>query len=290
MPPVFPTIGLMGKPANLEVKSTLESLVDFLRAHHRNVILEEHCATLLPAGNATLVSKNMLSQKCDLVIVVGGDGSLLEAARLLVDDHIPVLGVNRGRRGFLTDISPQALLPSLEPILAGQYQEERRFLLEMVQLRQGKVVQESLALNDIVLHSSQIAKMIEFQVKIDQQFVYRQRSDGIIAATPTGSTAYSLAGGGPIVHPQLDAMILVPMHPPILSSRPIVISSHCTIEWHLTIENPLSASLSADGQVHFTVAPDDTIIIRRKKNELRLLHPMDYDYYHTLRTKLGWAL
>lgn len=285
-----PTIGLMGKPTNPEVKGTLESLVAFLHAHQRKVVLEERCAALLSDGKELGVKKEALSSQCDLVIVVGGDGSLLEAARLLVDSNIPVIGVNRGRRGFLTDISPQALSQSLEPILRGEYHEEHRFLLEMSLSRQDQIIHQGIALNDVVLHTGDIAKMIEFQIIINEQFVCRQRSDGIIVSTPTGSTAYSLAGGGPILHPHLSAMVLVPMHPPILSSRPIVIDSASYIKLHLTLENIISPRLSCDGQVHFPVEPNDTILIQRKTKELRLLHPLDYDYYHTLRTKLGWSI
>jgi len=285
----FPTIGLMGKHTNPEVKSTFTSLVTFLQSQHRKVVLEKQCATLLPELNIKGADKETLASQCDLIVVVGGDGSFLDAARLIVDHNIPVVGVNRGRRGFLTDISPQAFSQSLEPLLQGHYQEEHRFLLEMTLLRNKKVVDKGIALNDVVLYSGDIAKMIEFQVIIDGQFVYRQRSDGIITATPTGSTAYALAGGGPILHPSLAAMVLVPMHPPMLSSRPIVIDSQSEITLHLMPENVISPRLSCDGQLHFDTQPGDTIVITRKAKELRLLHPTDYDYYHTLRTKLGWT-
>lgn len=289
MTTLFPTIGLMGKYTNPEVKGTLTSIISFLQSQNRTVALEESCANLLPELKLKGVSKEALADSCDLAIVVGGDGSLLDAARILVDKNIPVVGVNRGRRGFLADISPQALTQSLEPLLQGKYEEEHRFLFEMTLLRKNQVIGEGTALNDVVLYSGDIAKMIEFQVIIDGQFVYRQRSDGIIAATPTGSTAYALAGGGPILHPSLAAMVLVPMHPPMLSSRPIVIDSRSEIELHLMPENVISPRLSCDGQVHFDTQSDDTIVIKRKTKELRLLHPADYDYYHTLRTKLGWT-
>lgn len=285
----FPNIGLMGKTSNPEVKGTLASIISFLQSHQRNLILEEGCANLLPELNLKGVNKDILASTCDLAIVVGGDGSLLDAARTFVDHNVPVVGVNRGRRGFLADISPQALTQSLEPLLQGKFEEEPRFLLEMTLLRQNQVIGQGIALNDVVLYSGDIAKMIEFQVIIDGQFVYRQRSDGIITATPTGSTAYALAGGGPILHPSLAAMVLVPMHPPMLSSRPIVVDSQSEIELHLMPDNVISPRLSCDGQVHFDTEPDDTIVIKRKAKALRLLHPADYDYYHTLRTKLGWT-
>ena len=285
----FPTIGLIGKHTNPEVKGTLTSLITFLKSQSRHILVENHCAALLPEMGIKGVNKEELVSASDLVIVVGGDGSFLDAARAAVDKNVPLVGVNRGRRGFLTDLSPQALTQALEPILEGNFVEERRFFLEMSLCRQNKVIHQGIALNDIDLHTGDIAKMIDFQVFIDDQFVYRQRSDGVITATPTGSTAYALAGGGPILHPSLDAMVIVPMHPPMLSSRPIVIKSSSIIKLHVMAENIITPHLSCDGQIHFPLEGDDTIIIQRKQNELRLLHPTDYDYYHTLRSKLGWT-
>lgn len=286
----FSTIGLMGKHANPEVQSSLASLVSFLQAQNIEVLMEQSCAKAMPESlSAKAVSRDQLGALCDLVIVVGGDGSLLDAARVVVDHDVPVVGVNRGRLGFLTDISPQALTQSLEPILRGQFQEEYRFFLEMQLVRQGETIQKGTALNDVVLYSGDIARMMDFQVIIDDQFVYRQRSDGLITATPTGSTAYALSGGGPILHPSLEAVVLVPMHPHTLSSRPIVIDSRAKIELHLMPDNLLNPRLSCDGQVHFDAKPDDRILIQRKTKELRLLHPTDYDYYYTLRNKLGWS-
>lgn len=286
----FSTIGLIGKQANPEVQSTLASLVTFLQVQGIEVLMEQACAAMMPPSLQTkAITRDKLGALCDLVIVVGGDGSLLDAARTVVDHNVPVVGVNRGRLGFLTDISPQALTQSLEPILRGQYQEEHRFFLEMHLTRDGKVIHEGKALNDVVLYSGDIARMIDFQVIIDDQFVYRQRSDGLITATPTGSTAYALSGGGPILHPSLEAVVMVPMHPHTLSSRPIVVDSHAKIELHLMPDNSLNPRLSCDGQVHFDAKPDDRIVIQRKTQELRLLHPTDYDYYYTLRSKLGWS-
>ncbi|MBS0289364.1 MAG: NAD(+) kinase [Proteobacteria bacterium] len=285
----FTKIGLIGKHNNPEVRSTLSSLVTFLQSKGLEVILEEQCAMLMGDLLVKKVHHSQLGAQCSLIIVVGGDGSLLDAARIVVDNNVPVLGVNRGRRGFLTDISPQALTQSLEPILAGEYQEERRFLLEMSLWRDEQEVESGIALNDVVLYSGDIARMIDFEVSIDKKLVYRQRADGIISATPTGSTAYALAGGGPILHPALPAIVLVPMHPATLSNRPIVIDSQGQIEIHIMPDNFLHPRLSCDGQVHFDAKPNDRIIIRRKTQELLLLHPNDYDYYHTLRTKLGWS-
>lgn len=285
----FKKIGLIGKHTNPEARSTLTSLVTFLQTKGIEITMEHHCAELMSDLLVKKAKREALGSLCDLIIVVGGDGSLLDAARAVVDSGIPVLGVNRGRRGFLTDISPQALTQSLEPILTGAYQEEHRFLLEMELWRNKELIDRGMALNDVVLYSGDIARMIEFEVLIDQRLVYRQRADGIITATPTGSTAYALSGGGPILHPALPAIVLVPMHPSTLSNRPIVIDSKGHIEIHIMPDNLLNPRLSCDGQVHFNALPNDRLVIRRKTKELRLLHPNDYDYYHTLRTKLGWS-
>lgn len=289
MSTAFKRIGLTGKHTNPEVHNTLATLVPFLQANQIEVIIEEQCAQILTEFSTAQAKHDVLGESCDLIIVIGGDGSLLNAARAIVDKDVPVLGVNRGRRGFLTDISPQLLTQSLEPILKGEYQEEQRFLLEMQIHRDQHLIGHSLALNEVVLYSGDIARMLEFELFIDQQFVYRQRSDGIISATPTGSTAYALAGGGPILHPQLNAIVLVPMHPAVLSSRPIVLDSTAQIELHIVADNLLNPRVSCDGQVHFDTCPEDRIFIQRHHKMLRLLHPLDYDYYHTLRSKLGWS-
>lgn len=285
----FSNIGLMGKHTNPEVRSTLASLVAYLQGTGAKIFMEPNCAKLMSQNQVKQVRPQEFGNHCDLMIIVGGDGSLLNAARAIVDKNIPVVGVNRGRRGFLTDISPQALTQSLEPILHGEFKEEERFLLQMQLMRQDELIGQGIALNDVVLYSGDISRMIEFQVFIDNQFVQRQRSDGLITATPTGSTAHALAAGGPILYPSLEAIVLVPMHPSLLSSRPIVVDSHGQIELHLLTDSVLHPRISCDGQVHFDAKPDDRIFIQRKEKTLRLLHPTDYDYYHTLRTKLGWS-
>jgi NAD+ kinase len=289
MPIKFSKIGLMGKHTNPEVRSTLASLVAYLHAAGASVFMEQNCAQIMRDSHVNQIQAQDFGDHCDLMIIVGGDGSLLSAARVIVDKDVPVVGVNRGRRGFLTDISPQALTQSLEPILNGAYHEEHRFLLQMQLWREEEMIGQGIALNDVVLYSGDISRMIEFQVFIDHQFVQRQRSDGLITATPTGSTAHALAAGGPILYPSLEAIVLVPMHPTLLSSRPIVVDSRGQIELHLLTDSVLHPRISCDGQVHFDAKPDDRILIQRKAKTLRLLHPTDYDYYHTLRTKLGWS-
>lgn len=285
----FSHIGIIGKPSNPEVQSTLASIVQFLQGEQYTLSLETACAEILSEKVNTL-PKQKLAEHCDLMIVVGGDGSFLDAARAVVDWGKPMVGINRGRLGFLTDISPQAYRQYLTPILAGEYKTEQRFLLNMKLQRDNQVIHHSSALNDVVLFSGDIARMIEFEVRINRTFVYRLRSDGLIAATPTGSTAYALSGGGPILNPALSAVVLVPMHPHTLTSRPIVVDAADEIELHVTSNNQMHPRVSCDGQVNFNIKADDRILITRKDKQLTMLHPKDYDYYHTLRTKMNWSI
>ncbi len=286
----FSTVALTGRSNNPKIAHTLESLIAILKKHTINIILDEEYARLLnDQQNQYSTLKTTPYDKIDLVIVVGGDGSLLQSARDIVPYHIPIIGINRGRKGFLADISPQHLEAEITPILEGQYIEEPRFLLQAQLIRNNEIINEGIALNDVVVYSGHVARMIEFEIFINKTFVYKQRSDGLITSTPTGSTAYALSGGGPIVHPHLEAITLVQMHPHTLSSRPIVVNTNVTIELHLTLENQLHPRCSLDGQEHFDMLPNDILKITRHPQELRLLHPKQYDYYHTLRSKLGWG-
>lgn len=286
---LFPHIGITGKARNLEVQSTLASLVKFLRQQQYTLSVETRCAEIL-REKINILPKDQLAEQCDLIIVVGGDGSFLEAARTVVDYDKPMVGINRGRLGFLTDITPQAFRQYLTPILKGEYKREKRFLLNMHIKHTDDSKSQCSALNDVVLYSGDIARMIEFSVYINQIFVYRLRSDGLIVSTPTGSTAYALSGGGPILNPSLDAFVLVPMHPHTLTSRPIVLDAQDEIELHIVSDSSMQPRVSCDGQVHFNITSHDKILISRKAQELTILHPLDYDYYHTLRTKLNWSI
>jgi NAD+ kinase len=231
----------------------------------------------------------MMGEIVDLVIVVGGDGSLLGAARSLATSNVPVLGVNRGNLGFLTDISPDDFEKQVSDVLEGRYVVDKRFLLDVIVKRGGSPIAEATALNDTVLHPGKATRMIEFELWIEGQYVYTQRSDGLIVSTPTGSTAYALSAGGPLMHPKLDALVLVPMFPHTLSSRPIVVEGNSELKLVISENNETYPSISCDGQTSITLAPGDTITIHKKPQKLRLLHPLDYDFYGTCRTKLGWS-
>jgi NAD+ kinase len=224
-----------------------------------------------------------------LIIVLGGDGSLLGAARMLARHNVPVLGINRGRLGFLTDILPEELEEKVGAVLDGEYVLEKRFLLNVVVKRNGELIGRGEALNDVVVNSGTSARMIEFDLYIGDEFVYRQRSDGLIVSTPTGSTAYSLSAGGPIMHPKLDAVVLVPMFPHTLSSRPIVIDGNSEIRIDINHINDIHPPVTCDGQVHLTTMPGDSVVISKKRHKMKLIHPLGHSFYASCRDKLGWG-
>ncbi|MEM9100971.1 MAG: NAD(+) kinase [Pseudomonadota bacterium] len=285
----FQTIGIMGKPRNREAAETMTNLRQFLLSKQLKVLMQQSIAIDLGIPEEEHVRREDLGAHSDLVIVVGGDGSILNAGRALSEHNVPVLGVNRGHLGFLTDIRPIEMQDIIEDILQGNYIEDARFLLSAEVIRHDDTIGKSEALNDIVLYPGEISRMIEFEVYINEKFVYSQRADGLIISTPTGSTAYSLSGGGPILHPSLNAIALVPMFPHTLSSRPIVIDGSSRIEIVVSASNQHYPQVSCDGQVNIPVAPGDVININKKSNPLRLLHPTNHDYYHILRSKLGWG-
>lgn len=214
---------------------------------------------------------------------------MLGAARVLSRFDIRVIGVNRGSLGFLTDLDPEDFQAALQKVLEGEYIEEERFLLETEIHRHGQIKSHNAALNEAVLHPGKIAHMIEFEVYINDVFAFSQRSDGLIVSTPTGSTAYSLSGGGPILSPSLNAISLVPMFPHTLSSRPLVVDGDCRIKLSVSPNNRGTQEISCDGQISLPVSPGDEVLIYRSPNKLHLIHPKDYSYYHVLRNKLGWS-
>lgn len=279
----------MGKPQHQGVAETVMTLFSHLHKDGYCVLVEDSVGEPLPIDKDLQVTWQTLGEQCDLVIVVGGDGSMLYAARLMAHYNKPLLGVNRGYLGFLTDIQPQNVTQKVSEVLSGEFTEERRFLLEADIAGDTKKERYSDALNDIVLYPGEISRMIEFEVYIDDSFVYSARGDGLIISTPTGSTAYSLSAGGPIMSPSINAISLVPMFPHTLSSRPISISADSKVDIVFSSTNDSDARLSCDGQVRFPVAPGEKICVRKRKEDLWLLHPTDYDYFKLLRTKLGWG-
>lgn len=287
---IFTTIGLIGRQGMKDVSDTLMAIVDYLQSHHYEVLVEEEITHCFKTRKLTSGTRDQLAQRADLLIVVGGDGSLINAAHSAVKHNTPVLGVNRGRLGFLTDIHPQDLEKKISEVLRGNYQEENRFLLHATIATQLEKQQQTsgVALNEVVLMPGNVARMIEFSIMIDDQFVCVQQADGLIVATPTGSTAYALSGGGPILYPQLEAIVLVPMFPHTLSARPIVVSSKSHIVIHIDTHSTAAPWLSCDGQERMSVPIGANISIKKNTKPLRLIHPLDYNYFETLRSKLHW--
>jgi NAD+ kinase len=285
----FPTIGIFAKTSGQHIAETIKHTCDFLQKRGHKVVFDATSANMLDIPtNIERLASHEIGKFCDLVIVVGGDGSLLKAARAIVNHNIPILGVNRGNLGFLADVNPNDLNNTLGPILDGEYFEEQRVVLHATLIQEQKTHDGHLAINDIVVHHGDIARLIEFQVYINDQFVVDQRADGIIASTPTGSTAYALSGGGPIVYPTLDVLSLVPMFPHALNTRPIVIDKTSKIRIILNHSNRIDAKFSCDGQMHITLKPGNEVHLQANKNNLRLLHPRNYNYFVALQKKLGW--
>ena len=284
----FERIGLVGRSQQEGLTDVLEELVCLLQSLGKEVVLESRLAERVADQSIPRASLDDIGEDSDLVIVVGGDGSLLSAARTLAKYETPVLGVNRGRLGFLTDISPDDIATQVPAVLAGEYTQDSRFLLDARVVRDGKTVGRADALNDVVVNSGTSAQMIEFELSINGVFVYRQRADGLIISTPTGSTAYSLSGGGPIMHPTLDAVVLVPMFPHALSSRPIVVDGNSEIRLDILERNRIHPPVTCDGQVNMTARPGDSVVVTKKPHRLTLLHPLGHSFYASCRDKLRW--
>ncbi len=283
----FRHVGLVARPGRDSVVETLRALLELLRSLMVHVVLEEDTAALLDLPAAQSARLYRLGELVDLVIVVGGDGSLLRVARAMARYHKPVLGINRGRLGFLTDIAAQGMEEGVRSVLAGHFSQEARFLFECHIRAEDEEINQGLALNDVVLYSGRTLHMVEFELFIDGNFVYRLHADGLIIASPTGSTAYALSGGGPILHPRMDAMVLVPMHPHTLNSRPIVVDGNSEIKLKV-LSREFQPMVSCDGQEGRSLAAGDWIYVRKYPHKLQLLHPPQHDFYKTLRTKMGW--
>ena len=283
----FKTIALIGKHEDPHIGSTLQKLAAFLKQQALEIILDEDTARVIPSLGLESGNRKFIGERCDLAIVVGGDGTLLNAARTLADYDVPVVGVHLGRLGFLADITPDVMIQNIEEILSGHYIEETRFLLHAIIERDGSEIGESDALNDV--HKWNVARMIELETYINDNFVSTERSDGLIVATPTGSTAYALSGGGPILHPNLNAILLVPISPHTLSHRPIVVDGESKIEVVCSDSNREQVQVTCDGQISFGLEPGDRVVIRKKEKTVRLIHPVYHDHYEILRAKLHWS-
>lgn len=266
--PSFRRVALIGKLRSPETDASLREMREFLAARGCEVLKE---------GDAS----------AQLAVVIGGDGTMLAAARDLVRHRVPLVGVNQGRVGFMTDIGHDHMLEGVGAILDGKYTLEERALLDAEIFRGGRRVQRTIALNEAVVGKGGQGRLIEYQLTIDGEFVYKLRGDGVIVATPTGSTAYALSAQGPILHPSVPALALVPLAPHTLSARPVSVSDRSEIE--IEIVHAMDARVHFDGVVMHDMAQGDRLVLRRSKDAARFIHPPGYRYFATLREKLGWS-
>lgn len=281
-------IGIIVRSENGHIKDTLSVLHAQLEKLGADILLHESCKGAINNKTDNFVSMDALSDR-DACIVIGGDGTLLQASRALVDHNVPIIGINMGRLGFLVDISPQDASKKISEILNGHYHTEERFLFKAEIEEDNKILTTSLAANDVVISNYQHQRMIEMQTFVDGRYINDERADGMIVATPTGSTAYALSSGGPIIHPALNVLTLVPICPHSLSHRPLVISADSTVEIVLDPNSEFKAQVSFDGQARQVMNQGGCVRLTRYEKTITLIHPQDYDYFGILRAKLNWG-
>jgi len=282
----FNSIGLVVRQDMQARQQAIRQVIDVLERH---ATVKVHFLDFdQDAGEFSNIGLDQLVDAADLVISLGGDGTLLTTTRALVDKDTPLLGINLGRLGFLADVSFENFEPYLEAVVAGRYTVEERFFIQGCYYEGERLVSTRIALNDIILHSHESASMIEYEISSGGDLIHVQRSDGVIVTTPTGSTAYALSGGGPIMHPSLNTLAIVPICPHTLSNRPIVLPADQPIEVRLSRDS-LLAKVSYDGHATQMVKHDNRVLITRYPEPLSLLHPEDYDYFEVLRAKLYWS-
>ena len=289
MKTTFKTVAIVGKPDGVGVGEPVDQLITLLQARGISVRVDARTAAFASVAADVVMPREPLTKLlkgADLAIAVGGDGTLLALARSVASHHVPLVGVNLGHLGFLTDIPAESLVPMMTSLLDGEYTEEFRFLLDAEIRRGDKSIFKTVAFNDVVFSRGAMGTMIEFAVEVNGEFIYSLRADGIIVNTPTGSTAYALSCGGPILQPGLPAISLVPISPHTLSNRPIAISNESEVRIRLI--RGVNARVNFDVQAFFDPEPDDVVIIKAHKNRLRLLHPVGYSYFSMLRSKLHW--
>lgn len=282
----FQTIALFGKYNDPATGHVVNDLAGHLKATGRHVLLEDATAAHLEAPAAGAASREAIGRRADLAIVVGGDGTMLNVARDLAPFKVPLLGINLGRLGFLTDIPAERMTEALEAILAGEYEQESRGMLQAEIMRAGRIVHSARALNDVIVSKAELARLIEFELYLDGEFLNSLRADGVIVATPTGSTAYALSAGGPILHPTLAATVIVPICPHTLSDRPIVIGNDSVVEVLMT---GTGAQVTFDGQASQPLEDNDRIYVRKGEPPLVLIHPRGRNHFEVLRAKLRWG-
>ncbi len=286
MPAPFKTVAVVGKTDAPVLPEKLDQVVAVLRSRGASVLMDTRTAEAARTPPDEAVALDTLPERADLAVVVGGDGTLLSCARLMAAHGVPLIGVNLGRLGFLTDIPADRVAETLGAVLDGQYVAEERLMLAARVLREGREIFATHAINDVVVSRAGTGSMIEFAVHVDGEFIYSLRADGIIAATPTGSTAYALSTGGPILHPGLMAITLVPISPHTLSNRPVAIRSDSRID--IVLVRGAGARANFDVQSHVDLVPGDVVGVAAAAKPAILLHPRGYRYFSMLRDKLRW--
>jgi len=285
-PHAFKTVAIIGKYMAAGIEQSLSDIAEFLAKTGHTVVLETESAQNLSLPGVAAMTPAEIGQHAGVAIVVGGDGTMLGIARQLAAYNVPLIGINQGRLGFMTDISQEGMIQVLAEMLSGKLESEQRTLLEGSVLRDGEPIFHALAFNDVVVSRGATTGMAELKVEVDGHFMYNQRSDGLIISTPTGSTAYALSAGGPLLHPSLSGIVLVPIAPHALSNRPIVIPDSCTIV--IEIMGGRDISVNFDMQSLASLQHHDRIFIRRSAHTITFLHPQGWSYYDTLREKLHW--
>jgi NAD+ kinase len=283
----FKTVALIGRYHSAGIAKALATLGEYLRKQGCTVLLEKETAATNGVTGFPVADYDEIGALADLVVVQGGDGSMLNAARNLAGRDVSLVGVNQGRLGFMTDIASSKMLDAMGEILAGRHTIEERTMLAAEVRRDGRVTLAALALNDAVVNKGSVGRLIEFVVNIDGEFVYDLRADGLIVATPTGSTAYALSSDGPIMQPGVPGFALVPISPHTLSNRPIMISDRSVIE--ISLKRGNDARLHFDGQLQCDLEEGDRVVIRRAEHTIKFVHPPGYSYFTMLRQKLHWS-
>ena len=289
----FRHVALIGKyqatssgVAGASTRHSLDEIAHFLMDQGCEVVLEEDTATNIGLANYTTMDVTGIGQNCDLCLVVGGDGTMLGIGRQLAQYKVPLIGINQGRLGFITDIPFDQYKATLKPMLVGDYEEDDRSLMQARVIRDGHCVFSAQAMNDVVVNRGATSGMVELRVEVDGRFVANQRADGLIIASPTGSTAYSLSAGGPLLHPSIPGWVMVPIAPHTLSNRPIVLANAAEIAIEIVAGRDASANF--DMQSLASLMHGDRIVVTRSEHQVRFLHPKGWTYFDTLREKMHW--
>jgi len=290
---IFRHVALIGKyhaalaPAvAASMRAGLEEIANFLAAQGCEVMVEGDTAAVAGLSDHPTADVATIGSRCDLGLVVGGDGTMLGIGRQLARHGVPLIGINQGRLGFITDIPLDQYRSVLPPMLAGEYEEDQRTLMHAHVVRDGEVVFDALAMNDVVVNRGATSGMVELRVEVDGHFVANQRADGLIVASPTGSTAYALSAGGPLLHPSNPGWVLVPIAPHTLSNRPIVLPEE--VEITIELVSGRDASANFDMQSLASLLHGDRVNVRRSQHKVRFLHPKGWTYFDTLRKKMHW--